>query len=482
MTSVIEIKNTKICDFFQKHTHLNIENLTLQLIDMIENNIIQKDTPITTHNIFQINELKQSLALFKDAISNINKSILTSFLQYKLEYLEEFKTLIGANSISIFIENNNKYIQKIQHLIFSHVSEYILKTRYQVLYEKFMCVIKQFHKIINSNIETVFSKNDISSMYSEYIQNFEINSSHMIQTLQHHLNEFQNQKNDIVNKQIQELSSNAEGSVIYYSRLNYELNDFIHNMKKYNPHNTFEFKTLISQIFPTASTSTVESDSESNMLLLTRESPKPILLMNSFTIKDRNINNDEIKEFNKMVQNNGCHGILISQHTGITSKPNYYIDIHGKCITIYLHNVNNSPEKLQIASDIIDNIHSKLSDLHMTPEIKQTIPKEILDDINREYQTFISQRENLIHFMKETHKKMLAQVSDILFPSLDKYLSSRFSNYKKQGFVCDICNTFNVPTLKGLAAHKRGCNRKHNVSTVSCIEIKPNTPPIISQI
>jgi hypothetical protein len=60
---------------------------------------------------------------------------------------------------------------------------------------------------------------------------------------------------------------------------------------------------------------------------------------------------------------------------------------------------------------------------------------------------------------------MVSQVSDIAFPALDKYLSSRYSSFKKQGFLCDICGVFNVPTLKGLAAHKRGCNRKNHAGT-----------------
>jgi hypothetical protein len=304
----------------------------------------------------------------------------------------------------------------------------------------------------------------------------------MIQSIQHVLNEFAQQKHDLVSKQIQELNSvqYSPQSAITYSRLNYELNDFLHNLKKYTSQPTNQFETVVSQIYPTASLSLLnESDANANTqsdilnMLLTRENTKPIIYIRSCSYRDRNINTEEIKEFNRNVQQYSCHGILLSQYTGITSKPHFYIDIHVKTITIYLHNHHFSEEKLKIASDIIDHIHSKLSEFVLSTENKQSIAKECLDDINREYQNFISQRETLITFMKDTHKKIISQINDITFPSLDKYLSSRYSSFKKQGFLCDICGVFNVPTLKGLAAHKRGCNRKNSAGAICSEHVEP---------
>jgi len=62
--------------------------------------------------------------------------------------------------------------------------------------------------------------------------------------------------------------------------------------------------------------------------------------------------------------------------------------------------------------------------------------------------------------LKEQHKKMLGQLDEMRFCSLDKFLSTRYSSCKKQGYLCDLCIVFTVGTLKGLAAHKRGCARK----------------------
>ena len=110
---------------------------------------------------------------------------------------------------------------------------------------------------------------------------------------------------------------------------------------------------------------------------------------------------------------------------------------------------------------MIDALSSKLTDFFFSSENKYSIPKDVLDDVNREYQQFIVQKETLLSVIKEQHKRVITQIDEMRFVSLDKYLSTRYSSCKKQGFTCDLCNLFNVGTLKGLAAHKRGCARKH---------------------
>ena len=70
--------------------------------------------------------------------------------------------------------------------------------------------------------------------------------------------------------------------------------------------------------------------------------------------------------------------------------------------------------------------------------------------------------------IKENQKKMLSQVDDFQFPFLDKYLSSKYTKTTmKPGYKCDICKLYNAHNLKALAAHKRGCSRKHGVKMTS---------------
>ena len=113
---------------------------------------------------------------------------------------------------------------------------------------------------------------------------------------------------------------------------------------------------------------------------------------------------------------------------------------------------------IKIGVDIIDNLYSKLGDIGKTDT--HSIPKDVLNEINREYNSFINHKEAISNAIKESQKKILSQIDDLKFPSLDKFLSTKYSSIQKQGFICNLCNSFTVSTLKGLAAHKRGCSRK----------------------
>ena len=98
-----------------------------------------------------------------------------------------------------------------------------------------------------------------------------------------------------------------------------------------------------------------------------------------------------------------------------------------------------------------------------------SIPKDILENINTEYQLFISQKNAVIEVFKESQKKVLTQIDELRFPCLDKYLATKFSApIQKPGLKCDLCKSFTANNLKALAAHKRGCNRKINsLNTIS---------------
>jgi len=128
--------------------------------------------------------------------------------------------------------------------------------------------------------------------------------------------------------------------------------------------------------------------------------------------------------------------------------------------------VGYNEDKIRSAIDIIDNIALKFREMGFNSEgsiFEISINKEIMEEINKEYQMFISQKEKLINVFKESQKRVLNQMEELKFPELDKFLSTKFSiPTTKHGFKCDLCKKFNANNLKALAAHKRGCNRKNN--------------------
>ena len=69
---------------------------------------------------------------------------------------------------------------------------------------------------------------------------------------------------------------------------------------------------------------------------------------------------DEVKKFIRDIEQQKCHGVFLSQNSGITSKQHFQIDMIGKNIAIYIHNVHYDSTLIKSAVDIIDNLHEKI--------------------------------------------------------------------------------------------------------------------------
>jgi len=78
------------------------------------------------------------------------------------------------------------------------------------------------------------------------------------------------------------------------------------------------------------------------------------------------------------------------------------------------------------------------------------------------YKFFFTQKEELQKFVKNNQIQMLNQIENIKLTNLTNYLSTHFANIEKKGIhKCNLCNFYTSNTLKGMAAHKRGCKKKY---------------------
>ena len=150
----------------------------------------------------------------------------------------------------------------------------------------------------------------------------------------------------------------------------------------------------------------------------------------------------------------------------LSNKNDFQIEFHNNNVIIFIHNSEYSNHKIEAAVNIIDHLYFKLQQFNKTGINDDfTIPKDVLEIINNEYQMFMTQKLAVIDVLKESQKKVIAQIDEIKFPSLDKYLSGKYSApIIKTGLKCDICKCYSANNLKALAAHKRGCMRKHGLS------------------
>jgi hypothetical protein len=471
----LETNNHRICKFYTNNPNIDFEAVNLIFIDLFEKLLNDmNDTMNTTlyseilsnvnsHSII-LQDLKSSFSSMKKDISNMNNditsSLLIKFMDIKKEYIEDVKSIITTNTsdkISLLLDkNNNQLIDKTQLLL----NDIVPKTQ-DKYYKQIFETIQMFHKNIEGDTKELlkyFDKKDSKESIKDFISQFDAKSSLMIQTVQQPIYSFISASEERINHNISLLKENTNLNQIAQSKTFEELSDFMSKYRHSLETNTNgkELEQTLSKLYNTSKIIRING----GHFLMSRYSKPTIFIHNS--VQDSNIDEDETKSFIHHVEQNNCNGVFLSQHSGIIDKQNYQIEIHAGNILVYVHSVEYSKDKIKIAIDIIDNLYSKLGDLNKNET--HTIPKDVLDEINREYNLFIHQKETISNTLKESHKKILMQLDDLKLPSLDKFLSTKYSSIQKQGFKCNLCNSFTVSTLKGLAAHKRGCSRKIGTS------------------
>jgi hypothetical protein len=236
-----------------------------------------------------------------------------------------------------------------------------------------------------------------------------------------------------------------------------ELGDFLNKYKTNSAAKGLasenRLQILLNKMFPMSNVVDSRALKEAGDFLLKREGRPTILIENKNY--EANINIDEIKKFLRDINSQNCSGIFISQNSGIVGKPNYFIEMHGGHVLIYLHNVDYSEEKIKCAVDIIDNLSKKYAEItNNNQEDGVKITKEFLDKINTEYQVFLNQRDLLVFNIKESQKKVILQIEELKFPDLSTYLNEIYGSVQNQQFLCDICNE-SFSKKSSLASHKK---------------------------
>lgn len=404
----IIITNERICKFYKEHLQLDIETVNLYIIDLL-------DAFLKKMNITE----------------NFEKNIFPS--QATETSVESLKMLSGSNEkYSSYPDTENPDISLIISKKFDGDTTYKLRVASTL----------SPSPPLNDNEREKYL--DSSNCYEEKINN-------IINLLKKEVFNEQKCDNKNILNLLNKIYTTGDVSIVSCPSMM-----FSRTLFKVIPDNN----SLPNEFTP-------ENKKYEDDLYVIKRPNKYNILVENKTI-DRNVNNEEIRDFIQLMEENNCHGILLSQNSGISLKNDFHIEIYNKLIIVYVHNVNFNEQKIRLAVDIIDNLAIKVRELHRQEDIHEIIiDKEILEEINKEYQMFIQQKETLINIFKENQKHFFLQIEELKFPELGKYLSTKFSiPVMKQGFKCDLCKRFNGNNLKALAAHKRGCLRKINNKNV----------------
>ena len=489
----LETSNPRICSFYKQNPQLDFDAVNLFFIDIFEKLLTDMNTTMNStiqsqiltsiyDNTNNINELKSSITNLKESISNNNNenymNLISKINDLKRDYIEDVKTSFQNNTyekIGPLIEKNNNILIDKTSII---LNELIPKNQAQN-YSKIQESIDGFYKTLSDDSKSLLKCIDNNSM-KEFINNFEIKSSLMLQNIQQPICSFISNSEERINNNINAIKENQNYNQNTHQKVVSELNDIInkfYNDDRNKPQQNYIDKQLskvLNKMYNSAEillqNTGLSNDTTSSSILMKRMRKTNVFIQSRD--EPENVCIDDINTFLSYCEEHNYNGIFLSQSSGISSKKNYQIEFHNNSIIVYLHNVEYSPTKIEAAIDIIDNLSMKLRQFK-TADDDCSVPKDILDTINNEYQLFLSQKNALFEVFKESQKKVFAQIDEIRFPSLDKFLSTKYSApIQKPGLKCDLCKLFNANNLKALAAHKRGCARKNTNSNSNILKVR----------
>jgi hypothetical protein len=411
MDFALTLVNKRIFDYYAANPHVDFLEVNLRMIDLMEMVKGSQSETVTKSQTAEILEHVRVMTQQRD----INHDQL-------LRKLQDYNQLFVDNMTLRINNDTNQNINR-QTDVFTCKLHDLLKEANEPVHRK----IIEFQEHLKEELERLADGKKTANNSAETKEELET----LINKLQQPLCQLLVSNQTQVQAQLVQLRDETVGAKNIQDRLSTDLHDFL---AKHNSSSQFkgqysekQLESLLNQMFPTAEVLNTTGLKANGDFMLKRENKVTILIENKNY--ERNVNLDETTKFVRDVSVQRTSGIMMSQKSGIVGKPNFFIEINNGNVLIYLHHVDYTPEKVQLAVDVIDNLAAKLANLDATTNI--VVDKETLDNINRDMQNFLQKKEKIIVFAKDTHKQLLVQLDELALPNLALYLSDKFASVAK---------------------------------------------------
>jgi hypothetical protein len=442
------VNNKKIHDYYKKNPSVDFESMNLVLLDFMDK--ISHDMSKVLQNTLQ-GQLLQEVKDIKGQLSLFQESILGKVSETNRSFVETLKLLLSMNS-SEHSEKVVQLLQKHSESFIDKITNLLPKTQEETQ-RKIHDQIDLLQKTIQCDVQRFMLQSKPETNLTEFLSSFDTKLLVLQQPIFQMIQSNQEQVSTKLSTVKDELLVNKATNERLYS----EMSEFLHKYKassqfkgQYSEH---MLETILTDMFPTASVENTTSQTASGDFMLHRDGFQDILIENKNY--ERNVDLEEIKKFLRDVNNKDCSGIMMSQLSGIVSKPNFFIEIHNGKVLVYLHKVYFSKEQIKMAIDVIDHLSSRLTTIVTNEEEHGVnIRKEVMDKINSEVQTFVKNKELMATTIKETSRKLLTQLEELHLPELTLLLNDKYASIQNQEFVCEFCKR-SFDSKRGLGHHKK---------------------------
>lgn len=425
----IIITDPTIIAYYEENENIDIVTMNHIFIDILKtlsSNLSETiNSTINSKVLNLVTEINSNLV-------NTKHDLLMKLLESKREYIEDIKTIVNTSTLS----NNEK-----------------------------------INAIIEKNNDSLLTKTTQKLM--------EINSKDvdkMMTSIQQPIISYINSSEERTNTNLTQIKDSVSHQNVTQSKLSLDINDFLGKYK-----NNSQFKGAVAEtdlyymlqsIMPTDEIIKVSGSTATCDFKVNRQNKQKSCIL--FESKDytQSVPSDEVSKFERDVQMQKHHGIMVSQRSPITYKNPFQIDIINGLIHIYIPSADYNTEKVKIAIDIIDNLDMRLKNLESVSDdgfVK--ISKTDSDDIAEEYRQFGFQKSQMLDTIKSINKQLVDKLDEIQLPKIKQFLVKTGNIENDNGFKCTFCR-WSGKNKASLGAHVRNCkSNPKNVSSVSSSDI-----------
>lgn len=478
MSEHIIINDPIIVSYYKENSHIDIITMNHIFIDILKS--------LSTNLTNTINSTMNSkiLNIVTELNTNLNTmklDLIMKLLESKKEYVEDIKNVLNSNTltnnekISSLIEKNNDNLLSKTTLL---INDVIPKTQDKNISQIETCIKNYCTNITNDTQKLLSMNSKEENNFKLIIDNIENHLNKMINSIQQPIFNTINSSEDRTNNMLNQLKENLSQQNNTQTKLSNDINEFLGKYK-----NNSQFKGAIAEtdlyymlqtIMPSDEIIKVSGNTANCDFKVNRQNKnKPSILFES---KDysQSVTTDEIVKFERDVQFQKTHGIMVAQRSPITYKNPYQIDIINGLIHVYIPNTDYNIDKVKIAIDIIDNLDMKLKTLENKNDNFIPISKDEFEEVLEEYRLFGIQKGQMLDTIKSINKQLIDKLDEIQLPKIKNVLMKNGCIENDNGFQCTLCNNWFGKNKASLAAHIRNCkfNPKNN-ENITNINIEP---------
>jgi hypothetical protein len=461
----LTINNKEVFEFYNKYS-LDFEQMNIIFCNILQQLVTSTDTSydnnIATTILKKITNIENNFSNIEQHLFKHQLELTNKLNEYKKDYINDVKLILLSNNIEhispLIKETNNHLIDKTT-LIFN---ELLPKNQNAISKD-----IENNFKIWNSQIINETTKLLSSSMnqinIDEFINNNNLQMTqsihsitNIINSIEHKMDARLNTNSTKIDELYRNINDNHSDNIQLQKKVTDMLKKFEKGSGKGNVSENILYNILLS-LFPCAQIDYVGNEiKETGDIILIRNNKPKILIEN----KDHdtcNVPKHDVDKFIRDCEIQQCCGIMFSQNRGIANKENYELQINNGNVLLYVHNVNFDNDKIKTSIEIVEQFKMKFDEINADNNVCN-IETSVLEEINKEFNNYISQKHSLLKLVKDFNDKINVSINELKIPSLEQFLSKHYATSSNQGDnICKYCEKF-VP--KSLSQHYRYCSDK----------------------